>query len=518
MNKFFNLLDERWLPVRLTNGCLREVSLLELFENAGQILALAETAPASLIALYRLLLAITHRALLRRPNGWKERDRCEWYRHGLPREEVRDYLEQWRDRFWLFHPEYPFMQVAALATAEETRDNLKPWTQISLASATGNAPVVFDHAIDTTPVPIEPRLAIRHLLGFLQFVPGGLVKVVRDSDKAGPLANSAASIPNGNSLNETLCLGVHPCCHGDNLDLPSWEKPSPTLVDLRADPSLATGENDRYTRLSRAVLLRRNDDGRVQWIHFAAGIAMAEDVNAPDSMVSYRAGNDKLIRLSFRDGRAFWRDLPALVPDADGKAAQPATALGWAANLKERLGEERFDQSILVAGVSSDQAKLLRWRIEQIALPVPLLVDASLAGELREQVRRGEELYGKLRTVATGMLAAVMPDPKHKDTIAGARNILDKGPAAATFFGAIEPALPRLLELIATARLEEAHTLWSEAISKAAWMTWDLIRQGLGQSPSALRAESCAYPRFCALMRPLRSGISISISSKEVQA
>jgi CRISPR system Cascade subunit CasA len=301
MNKSFNLLDEFWFPVRMTDGSLREVGLLELFEKAGKIRALAETAPPSLIALYRLLLAITHRALSQRPDGWRDRDRCEWYRHGLPREEVRGYLEQWRERFWLFHPEYPFMQVAALATAEETRDNLKPWTQISLASATGNAPVVFDHAFDTTPASIKSGLAIRHLLGFLQFVPGGLVKVVRASDKAGPLANSAASVPTGSTLNQTLCLGLHPCSHKENRDTPAWERPSPSLDDLRADAALSTGENDRYTRLSRAVLLQRNDDGNVQWIHFAAGVAMAEDVNAPDPMANYRAGNDKLIRLSFRN-------------------------------------------------------------------------------------------------------------------------------------------------------------------------------------------------------------------------
>jgi CRISPR system Cascade subunit CasA len=186
--------------------------------------------------------------------------------------------------------------------------------------------------------------------------------------------------------------------------------------------------------------------------------------------------------------------------------------------LKEMLGEENADQAILVAGVSSDQAKLLRWRLEQIALPVALLADASLASELREEVRRAEELYGKLRTVATRMLAAVMPDPRHKDTIAGARNTLDKGPAAATFFAALEPALPRLLELIATARLEEAHTLWSEAILKAARTTWDLVRLNLGQSPSALRAEARAYPRFCGLMRSFHPETTIAGPSKEVQA
>lgn len=517
MIRYFNLLDERWVPVRMTDGSLREVSLKELFVWTGQIQALAETSPPSLIALYRLLLAITHRALSRLPDGWKDRDRANWYRQGLPRETLPAYLEQWRERFWLIHPEYPFMQVAPLATAEETRDNLKPWTQISLASATGNAPVVFDHSVDSKPTRIGPGLAIRALLGFLQFTPGGLVKVVRDSDKAGPLANSAASLPIGTTLNETLCLGLHPCSRGDR-DIPSWERPSPTFDDLRAEPQLATGENDRYTRLSRAVLLRCNDDGWIEKIHFAAGIALAEDVNAPDPMVSYRAGTDKLVRLSFREGRAFWRDLPALVPDADGKAAHPAAVLGWAANLKSIVGEDRADQAILVAGVANEQAKLLRWRIEQIALPVLLLADADLAGYLREQMRRAEEVYGKLRAIAVKMLAQAMPDPSRKETRERARITLDTGPSAATFFAVIESDLPRLLKLIAAMELEATQGLWSEGLHNAAVTTWDLVRQGLGQSPSALRAEARAFPRFCALRRSLRPDTAITDSFKEVQS
>lgn len=517
MNESFNLLDERWLPVCTTDGNLREVGLLELFERAGEIRALAETAPPSLIALYRLLLTITHRALSRLPNGWKDRDRAEWYCQGLPQEALHSYLEQWRERFWLFHPEFPFMQVAALATAEETRDNLKPWTQISLASATGNSPVVFDHSFDLKPTSIEPGPALRLLLGFLQFVPGGLVKVVRDSDKAGPLANSAASVPTGNTINETLCLGLHPSFHGESPDIPSWEKSAPSLDDLRGDPTLATGWNDRYTRLSRAVLLSRNSAGRIQKVHFAAGVALAEDSNAPDPMVSYRVGSDKLVRVGFRNGRAFWRDLAALVPDAEGKAAHPAAVLGWAANLKLMLGEKRVDQAILVAGVASDQAKLLRWRIEEITLPLPLLADTSLAGYLREEMRRAEEVYGKLRAIAAKMLAEAMPDPNRKETRERARITLDAGPSAATFFAAIESDLPRLLQLIAAMQFEKAHALWSEAIQKATSTAWDLARQGLGQSPSALRAEARAYPRFCALRRLIRPELENTDSFIEVQ-
>ncbi len=34
-----------------------------------------------------------------------------WQLGHFPAEPVRDYLEQWKDRFWLFHPTHPFWQV-----------------------------------------------------------------------------------------------------------------------------------------------------------------------------------------------------------------------------------------------------------------------------------------------------------------------------------------------------------------------------------------------------------------------
>ena len=319
MSEHFNLLDEPWLPVRLADGGVRDMGLLDVFTRSGEIVALAETSPPSLVAEYRLLIAITHRALTHGLKSWKDKDRAGWYRNGLPLNVIRDYLEQWRDRFWLFHPQHPFMQVAALAEAEETRDKRKPWTQISLASASGNTPVVFDHALDDLPSEVSLAEAIGALLGFLQFTPGGLVKTLRDSDEAGALANTAAVIPVGNTLVQTLCLCLHPAPtgHGDD-DLPAWEREPLTLVQLKGAPVLATGPNDRYSRQSRSVLLLRGDDGRIRWLRFAAGYALGDDENAPDPMASFRAGKDKLIRMSFTEGRALWRDLPVLTPSGKG--------------------------------------------------------------------------------------------------------------------------------------------------------------------------------------------------------
>jgi CRISPR system Cascade subunit CasA len=227
------------------------------------------------IAWYRLLLAVLHRALTTHHGPWKDADRIRWYREGLPEAPIRAYLEQWRERLWLFHPEYPFMQVAGLADAPETQGKLKPWTRIYLEGASGNAPVMFDHALDDSPSMIPRALACRNLLGALQFTPGGLVKTIRDSDKAGPLANTAAALPTGPTLGRTLLVGLHPPSRAGLEDLPAWERPPPGIAELRAAPRLASGPNDRYTRQSRAVLLVPEDiDPRIRHIRYAAGLAL----------------------------------------------------------------------------------------------------------------------------------------------------------------------------------------------------------------------------------------------------
>ncbi|MGL6160881.1 type I-E CRISPR-associated protein Cse1/CasA [Microbulbifer sp.] len=501
----FSLLDEPWLPVRLQNGKVCDLGLLEVFQRAGEISALAETAPPSLIAQYRLLLAITHRALSRSQGNWADADRTRWYQSGLPTEAMLDYLERWRDRFWLFHPEQPFMQVAALAEAEETREKQKPWTQISLASANGNTPVVFDHSCDLTPQPTSAANVLRTLLGFLQFTPGGLVKTLRSSDKAGALANTAAVLPLGSSLAETLCMALHAPTPSGHEDLPCWEHESPSVAQLQAAPRPASGPNDRYTRQTRAVLFLPDEQGQVQWLRFAAGIALADDVQAPDPMASYRVSKQNLVRLSFTEGRAFWRDLPTLLPDVKGKASQPAPVLHWAASLLANLATS--EQSLLVAGLASDQAKLLRWRSERFNLPTALLLSPEGAEELRVYVRQAEEVFNDIRSVAARALAESMPESEHPDTKTRARKLFDTGSAAPLYFSAAERSLGRVMALLGSGNssdLDKADAIWQQALLAAADTVWQSVCDALGDSPKALRAEARGYMNLMKKLKPLR--------------
>jgi CRISPR system Cascade subunit CasA len=258
----------------------------------------------------------------------------------------------------------------------------------------------------------------------------------------------------------------------------------------------------------------------IKQIHFAAGFAIANDVNSPDPMVSYKVRKNALFSLSFKEGRACWRDLPSLIPDVNDGAAHSAAVLDRATFLKEIIGEGHLDLSIFVAGVAGDQAKIRRWRFEQIVLPVSLMRDRSLASEMREQVDRAEKTHEKLKKIAVNMIVASMPGSKSKSRESRrlAYKLFDSGSATPAFFAAIEPFLPRLLHLIAELRDEEAATMWSQALHDAIDVTWGLVSSGIGQSPTALRAEALAHSKVSALMSSLRSNDSIVNSFKEVQA
>ena len=128
--KFFNLLDERWIRVIDENGRLADASLLTLLAHAHRYKRLANETETVDIAILRLLLAILHAVfsavdaegktdVLTNGNAiarWKSL----WEGEGFPCVSLAEYLEYFRERFYLFHPETPFYQTASLASRKCT--------------------------------------------------------------------------------------------------------------------------------------------------------------------------------------------------------------------------------------------------------------------------------------------------------------------------------------------------------------------------------------------------------------
>lgn len=140
-DKKFNLLDKEWINV-VTNykGTTKRVGMREFFEHAHEYIALAGDTPTQDFAVMRFLLAVLHtvfsrydadgnvydgikldkrrkqineisgRAAKNYPKALMKTWKDLWNMGKFPNI-VNDYLEEWRDRFYLFDDKYPFYQV-----------------------------------------------------------------------------------------------------------------------------------------------------------------------------------------------------------------------------------------------------------------------------------------------------------------------------------------------------------------------------------------------------------------------
>lgn len=121
--KLFNLIDEPWILVRKNNGETAEVSLLDALTHAHEYDALAGELPTQDVAILRLLLAVLYTVFTRYDSDGGEREYVPnfddmvdmwkevWDSGCLPEQPIREYLDKWHERFWLFHPERPFYQA-----------------------------------------------------------------------------------------------------------------------------------------------------------------------------------------------------------------------------------------------------------------------------------------------------------------------------------------------------------------------------------------------------------------------
>ncbi|MEC4019756.1 type I-E CRISPR-associated protein Cse1/CasA [Streptomyces sp. H27-D2] len=112
----FDLVTSSWLPVQRLDGRTEELSLRDVFAQAGDLRRLVGDLPTQEFALLRLLLAILYDAL----NGPAElEDWDELWQSEDPFGVVPGYLDTHGHRFDLLHPQEPFFQVAALRTAND---------------------------------------------------------------------------------------------------------------------------------------------------------------------------------------------------------------------------------------------------------------------------------------------------------------------------------------------------------------------------------------------------------------
>ncbi|WP_392468136.1 type I-E CRISPR-associated protein Cse1/CasA [Arsenicicoccus cauae] len=333
----FNLLDKPWIRVRTTDGDLEEVSLLEVLDRAPQLDALAGEMPTQDAAVLRILLAVLHRVV---PGGEDSEAAVDawddvWRAGALPMDDVRAYLDKYRDRFDLLDPVASFGQVAGLQTAKEG------WS--GLAKLVGEHPYGVPHFTVRGGAGLRSLSlgeAARWLVHCQAFDPSGIKPgAIGDprvmGGKGYPIGTGWAGslglfVLEGRSLFETLMLNlVVRASHRD--DRPVWERPALGAAE-EAGPRQPQGPADIMTWPSRRIRLKVDDGAVVDALICNGDRIELQDRQRVETMSVWRDseaqakkfGRQVTVPRAHLPARAVWRGLPATL-EAGSAGSQVAS-------------------------------------------------------------------------------------------------------------------------------------------------------------------------------------------------
>ena len=444
-NPEYNLLDEPWIPVRLVDGTITDVGLLELLRRTTDIADLACELPTQSIAIQRLILAIAYRVAT--PHD--TRDWVRQWEDGAPTEQMIEYLERWRDRFYLFGGRFPFMQVADLRTAKDAVSGLE-----KLIADVPNGEQFFTTRHGRALACIPPSEAARWLVHAQAYDPSGIRSgAVGDSQVKGgkgyPIGPAWCGHLGlvwlkGKDLDETLVLNLIPAStaalrgvdSSTNWGACSWEDPEPEN-SVRGDYSLldpaGTPKELSIPRLltwhSRRIRLVGDSSG-VTGVVLAQGDKLAPQemrLYEPQSLWRYSTPQSKKFKTDvymprkFEAGRALWRNLPGTLPTVitvQGVDKQPKREFLPSATLS-------FHYQLDNASIQTSYPKVMRIQAvgvtygpqestfediysDELTLSVAVMrvEREDLSAEIDRQVRLTEEVARDVGTLAANLARA----------------------------------------------------------------------------------------------------------------
>ena len=358
--KTFNLLDEPWIMVLDLEGETKPVSLLTALERAHEFRCLAGELPTQDVAVLRLLLATLYATFTRADvHGNRkpinnapealERWKSLWELEHFPLEPIKTRLCHYEDRFYLFHPERPFYQVAGLheangkcnTVAQIVSDVPSRAERRFLSMKSGRNAEVLSFAE-----------AARWLVSMQAWDYAGKKASViggsKDGGGTGWLGKIGVVYPASNTLFETLMLNfVLLKSDGSLLQYgsPTWEEnqlPSPQKKERR--PS---GYSDLLTWQSRRVRLfseEGNESDLVNGILYSYGDVFQTSDMFIEQMTGWHLstlGDTKghFIPNKHQVERSLWRDLNSILPQATNSSEvnnHNPGVIQWLALLKER--------------------------------------------------------------------------------------------------------------------------------------------------------------------------------------
>jgi CRISPR system Cascade subunit CasA len=495
----FDLTREPWIPCEALDGSRVDLGFEDVLLRAHELGGVHDESPLATAMIHRLLLAVLHR-VVDGPRSFAEWGTL-WAQQRFDAGRVRAYFERWRHRFDLFDAERPFFQVPRLAEVmfKERGQMAKVNTIRRVAldrSNYSNAVHLLEHGGDE--IALSPSEALRAMLGFIGFGPGGRIDNDSGYPEECPLRSGVVVLARGETAHRTLLLNLLvleqdkplPTC---NDDAPAWEQDAPAAREKRT----VRGWLDVLTWQARRVELLPVLGPRGITIRDAiTGVGLQEEGSSSEPMQAFlvRDAGKGAQALRFERGREPWRDATALFEAAgpDGHR-RPAVCDQIAKLVEDDVLDRTQILQVQLFGLSGKQARIHLWRIERMPLPPQLLIVPELLEVVRSALAAAESAEAALAKsawlLARYTLASGNRSPDKKD-IGALVDRLDAKPRYWAALGARFDSFVR--ELGGAEDPETALVAWKATALGAARRALDDAAGQLGSQARALQARALA--------------------------
>jgi CRISPR system Cascade subunit CasA len=481
----FSLIEEPWVPVRLRNGVREDLGLKDALLRAHEIDDLIVDLPTQKPALLRqVLLSVVVAALglPANPREWSSRFSAGNF-NDQEADLIRRYLNDYRDRFDLFHPKAPFAQAAGLCSVNgETKGS----GLMVATAATGNNVPLFASRTEGDPLPLSAGQAARWLVHAHCWDTAAIksgaagdpqVKAGKTTgNPTGPLGQLGFVLPTGRSLYETLLLNL-PIGAPAMAGRPQWERePAGPQWETRAPKGLL----DLWTWQSRRIRLipEHTPDGvRVTRLVLSAGdrISVLADMEWHTAWRFAKAPKGRKgleARLRRHDaGKAIWRGLNALLtvdrPEDDSALVQTSRLLIQLASLREHEAiSEDYPLRVEIFGIAYGTQSSVIEDVLHDETPMPVAAlrrDSDVFMLLTEVLQQAEDLARAVNALSADLRRAIGADPIP----------WDKGQRPGELvLHALDPLVRRLLTALtrqehAEGTLQDAQLAWEQVAYRA---------------------------------------------------
>ncbi len=502
----FNLIDEKWIPVRFLDGTRDKegLGIREILLRARDIAGIEDSSPLVVAALHRFLLAVLYRAL----EGPTDIEQAkQLFRDGLPAEKITAYLDKWRPRFWLFDEKYPFGQVPSFKPKK-----WRAWTALAVEYNADTAKVLFDHTNEAAPGSIKPAAAARWLLATQTFAVSTGKSEISHTGTA-PSAGSMMAIPMGQNLQDTLIFSLIPQNRMVTQDdIPLWEREPESLEKLktkirmpdkktggvkdRAIERGAAGICDLYTWQTRSILFKESLDGDISELGFASGIGYKESVEL-DPMLGYAIKEvadeetkekvKKRISLRFEE-KGIWRDFDSLLPDNEHLAPRVIEN----AVMLSKVDRKRSPRGVMILGQKyyPPRPNIAYWRKEHFVFPGAISGDRNIRHEIREILIEAEKSGDVLNSACEAFAKDILRHGERKVEKDDIRNVVKQLAALPQYWSTMEAKFHEILQHYTNEKsLDEIELEWLQAVRVALKEAWEQHRASVSMGDAwAIRA------------------------------